>query len=88
MNIAFPVLLLTLVLLPGFLFRYAMLRGTYRRSPVTAQQVAADLGWLTLFSAALHTGVGLLAAYAGVIRRGSLELSGTFRWSNPAPCAG
>ncbi|WP_104992461.1 DUF262 domain-containing protein [Deinococcus sp. NW-56] len=29
-----------------------------------------------------------ITAYAGVIRRGSLELSGTFRWSNPAPCAG
>jgi len=27
-------------------------------------------------------------AYAGVIRRAALELSGTFRWSNSAPCAG
>lgn len=60
MNIAFPVLILTLALLPGFLFRYAMLRGTFRRSPVTAQQVAGDLGWLTLVSALLHTAVGTL----------------------------
>lgn len=27
-------------------------------------------------------------AYAGVIRPAALELSGTLRWSNPAPCAG
>ena len=28
------------------------------------------------------------SAYAGVIRRAALELSGTFRWGNSAPCAG
>ncbi|PIG98297.1 hypothetical protein [Deinococcus sp. UR1] len=54
MNIAFPVLLLTLVLLPGFLLRYGMLRGTYRRSPITAQTVTADLGSVTFFSALIH----------------------------------
>lgn len=66
MNIAFPVLLLTLVLLPGFLLRYGMLRGTYRRSPITAQTVTADLGSVTFISALLHLFFGWVAFSWGV----------------------
>lgn len=60
MNIAFPVLILTLALLPGFLFVFSTLRGTFRRSPITAQQVASNLGWLALSSAVLHTLTGII----------------------------
>lgn len=60
MNIAFPVLLLTLALLPGFLFRFGWLRGTFRRSPIGVTTLMNDWGWLITTSLFFHSLMGYI----------------------------
>jgi len=54
MNIAFPAVLLFMLVLPGLLFRYTYQRGFFRRSPITVPSFTEDLGFSILWAVVLH----------------------------------
>lgn len=55
MNVAFPALLVVLLLLPGIIFRYAYARGWWGSKSPTSRAVSDELAYGVVFAAALHT---------------------------------
>lgn len=82
MNIAFPALLIGLLILPGIVFRYSYARGSWGwTSPVSFRTMSDELAYSAIFAVGLHFLWLLLASlfeYGADIRSLLALLSGNF----------
>lgn len=68
MNIAFPALIIAILILPGAIFRYAYARGSWGwSSPISFRSVSDELAYSAVFAIGLHF-VWLAAVSAGGYR--------------------
>lgn len=66
MNIAFPALVILLLILPGAIFRYAYARGSWGwSSPISFRTVSDELAYSTVFAVGLHFVWVAIASYFG-----------------------
>jgi hypothetical protein len=66
MDIAFPALLIFLIVLPGIVCRYVYRKGTWT-SPVYLTSISEEIAYGVLLAAALHLGWGWILARFGVV---------------------
>lgn len=82
MNIAFPALLIALLILPGAIFRYAYARGSWGwTSPISFRSISDELAYSAVFAVGLHflwQGVSRLFGYSADFYSLVALLSGSF----------
>ena len=82
MNVAFPALLIALLILPGAIFRYSYARGSWGwTSPVSFRSISDELAYSAVFAVGLHalwSYLGGLLGYRVAIRALISFLSGSF----------
>ncbi len=66
MNLAFPALLILLLVLPGIILRYAYLRGLWPNTPYRVTSVTDEVAYGVLWAAVLHLAWASLLAWCGV----------------------
>ena len=65
MNIAFPALLILLLVLPGVIVRYAYLRGTFANSPFRFSSLTDEIAYGVLWAFLLHVVWGCVVSLLG-----------------------
>jgi hypothetical protein len=82
MNIAFPALLIALLILPGAIFRYGYARGSWGwTSPVSFRSISDELAYSAVFAVGLHfvwIGLSQIFGYTADFHSLVALLSGSF----------